>query len=176
MNWFDILKEQASVQSSRAGMAPIDIQKPFKRVKEDESDCYDKFVKIYEKTKNSFPNAKYVKHDQVGDEQQFIYHYNEFRMYFTSIIPKKGKIPDKVFCDAIKTYKEITASRFKKDSIENYAVYITKEEDIHYIDILNNTKETLEASIIIDADHPYSGKGIIPDINGNIDGWRGSFI
>ena len=41
MNWFDILKEQASVQSSRSGMAPIDIQKPFKRVKEDK-DCFEK--------------------------------------------------------------------------------------------------------------------------------------
>ena len=41
MNWFNILKEQASVQSSRSGMAPIDIQKPFKRVKEDK-DCFEK--------------------------------------------------------------------------------------------------------------------------------------
>ena len=47
MNWFNILKEQASVQSSRSGMAPIDIQKPFKRVRE-EDDCFEKLKAFFD--------------------------------------------------------------------------------------------------------------------------------
>lgn len=43
MNWFEILKEAKTVQSQRQGMAPIDIQKPFKRVKEEEN-CRQKII------------------------------------------------------------------------------------------------------------------------------------
>ena len=41
MNWINILKRQEVAQTSQTGMAPIDIQKPFKRVKEDK-DCFEK--------------------------------------------------------------------------------------------------------------------------------------
>lgn len=48
MNWFEILKEAKTVQSQRQGMAPIDIQKPFKRVKEEE-DCRQKIIDEFQR-------------------------------------------------------------------------------------------------------------------------------
>jgi len=58
LTWFNVLKEQTSVQSSRSGMAPIDIQKPFKRVKEEE-DCrqkiIDEFTRICQKVYGKSP-------------------------------------------------------------------------------------------------------------------------
>ena len=41
MTWFEILKDQKLQGKTQTGMAPIDIQKPFKRVKEDK-DCFEK--------------------------------------------------------------------------------------------------------------------------------------
>lgn len=46
MNWFDILKDQKLQGKTQTGMAPIDIQKPFKRVKEEE-DCTQKIIDEY---------------------------------------------------------------------------------------------------------------------------------
>ena len=171
MNWFNILKNAGLAQRQRQGISARQKDEDFVFEDDDESDCYDEFVKIVEKTKNSFPNAKYVKHDQKSfkgiKEDKFVYYYDKFRMYFVSIIPKKGKIPDKVFCEAIKTYKETTNVN-SNDTIENYHISTTKHNDIHYIDIFSDTEE-VAASITIDAD------ASIP-ISQNIDGWRGSFI
>ena len=58
MNWFNILKNAKTVQSQRQGMSPIDIQKPFKRVKEEE-DCrqkiIDEFTRICQKLYGKSP-------------------------------------------------------------------------------------------------------------------------
>ena len=61
MNWFEILKEAKTVQSQRQGMAPIDIQKPFKRVKEEE-DCtqkiIDEFLRLCQKFYGKSPDKR----------------------------------------------------------------------------------------------------------------------
>ena len=54
MDWFNILKNPELVQGQRQGIKPIDIQKPFKRVKE-EDNC---FQKLYEYLASVFPNKK----------------------------------------------------------------------------------------------------------------------
>ena len=69
MNWFEILKNPVLVQRQKQRMKPIDIQKPFKRVKEEE-DCTQKIIdeferlcqKFYGKTgdKREYPNAVYI--------------------------------------------------------------------------------------------------------------------
>ena len=58
MNWFNILKEAKTVQSQRQGMKPIDIQKPFKRVKEEEKKkkkIIDEFSRICQKIYGESP-------------------------------------------------------------------------------------------------------------------------
>ena len=47
MDWFNILKNSELVQGQRQGMKPIDIQKPFKRVKEDDS-CFEKLKAFFD--------------------------------------------------------------------------------------------------------------------------------
>ena len=166
MNWFDVLKEQTSVQSQRQGMKPIDIQKPFKRVKEDESDCYDEFVRIYEKTKNSFPNAKKTEIENNTNE----YSYGKTVISLAGEVPQRGEIPDEVFCEAIKLYKSIDDSFSpRSDIIKNYYIEAAKHNDIHYIAIWRGdyAKGIANAYIQIFGDK---------SLDQNIDGWKGSFI
>tara|TARA_R100000805_G_C3597005_1_gene98021 strand:+ start:379 stop:825 length:447 start_codon:yes stop_codon:yes gene_type:complete len=52
MDWFNILKNPELVQRQRQGMKPIDIQKPFKRVKE-EDNCFEKLKAFFNSRVNS---------------------------------------------------------------------------------------------------------------------------
>jgi len=174
MDWFRLLKVQT--QTQRQGFRLDDKDEDY--VLEDESDCYDEFVKIVEKTKNSFPNAKYVKENQkpiyafVGN---YAYNYGEFVVYFESLIPKKGEIPDKVFCEAFKTYKEIADSGLRSSKFGDYSIRAAKWDDIHYIDIYVTNTQQLEAYINIDIEARV-GYSHYEKLNRNIDGWRGSLI
>jgi len=104
MNWFDILKEQTSVQSSRSGMAPIDIQKPFKRVKEE--DCYKKLLEyisshaksdgFIEERENHYSIGK----NETGPFSGYLYKpdYMKAENY--------ADLDDKYYCSILQTFKK----------------------------------------------------------------------
>lgn len=181
MDWFNILKNPDLVQGQRQGMKPIDIQKPFKRVKEDDKDCYDEFVRIYEKTKNSFPNAeKTEKGIRVPGRKVLsdIFYYDEFEIRFASKIPQKGKIPDEVFCEVIKLYKSIE-DESSGMVFENHYIEAYKDDRVHYIAIWEGDYAAglADAYIILEE---FSKTEVIGfgygSLKQNIDGWKGSFI
>jgi len=166
MNWFDVLKNPQLVQRQRRVMKPIDIQKPFKRVKEDDKNCYDEFVRIYEKTKNLFPNAKKTE----VENDTYEYAYGKTVISLAGGFPPKGEIPDEVFCEAIKLYKNIPLiSGAHSDIIKNHYIEAAKNNDLHYIAIWKGdySKGIAHAYIQIFGDK---------SLDQNIDGWRGSFI
>tara|TARA_R100001510_G_scaffold46525_1_gene43497 strand:+ start:1478 stop:1987 length:510 start_codon:yes stop_codon:yes gene_type:complete len=169
MTWFDILKDSELVQSQRQGMKPIDIQKPFKRVKEDKSDCYDEFVRIYEKTKNSFPNARKTKVD--NNTKEYFY-FDKTMISLSGEIPQRGEIPDEVFCETIKLYKSIEDLASGK-TLENHYIEVAKYNDMHYMAIWKGdySEGVADAYIQIVVD-VFGGKSL----NQNIGLWRGSFI
>ena len=147
MDWFNILKNPELVQSQRQGMKPIDIQKPFKRVKEDKSDCYDEFVRIYEKTKNSFPNARKT---GVQDNRN-LYWYGKTLLSLRGNIPKRGKIPDEIFCEVIKLYKGIEDSSSGM-VFKNHYIEAAKFNDIHQIVIWREDRPIGIADAYIESD------------------------
>lgn len=170
MDWFNILKNPELVQGQRQGMKPIDIQKPFKRVKEDESNCYDEFVRIYEKTKNSFSNAEETQVINHPRDNGNGYYYDKTFLELWGKIPQRGEIPDEVFCEAIKMYKSIEDLSSGK-MLENHYIEVAKEDDMHYILIWKGDYARGSADayieILIRGDK---------SLNQNIDGWKGSFI
>ena len=180
MDWFRLLKVQT--QTQRQGFRLDDKDEDY--VLEDESDCYDEFVRIYEKTKNSFPNAEKT---QMGlrlpgrGDLSHIFYYGEFAIFLESEIPKKGEIPDEVFCEVIKLYKGIEDSSSGM-VFKNYYIEALKKDDTHYIIIWKGEYARGEAdALIILADYFVSKSGgFITNneghLNQNIDGWRGSFI
>lgn len=99
MNWFNVLKEQTSVQSSRSGMAPIDIQKPFKRVKE-EDDCYEKLKAFFD---SRLESPKYESEEMLIWETPS---YDDFAIIVESH-------PDEYYCKAKKWIEEKIANHDK---------------------------------------------------------------
>lgn len=121
MNWFDILKEQTSVQSSRSGMAPIDIQKPFKRVKE-EDDCFEQLKKYIS---SFFGGASPKKLDFGGRLDNFEWKNDEDAAFITK--GNNRPVPDEFFCRGKKWIEEKLANHDKnveyKDSDSELLYY-----------------------------------------------------
>ena len=81
MNWIDILKRQEVAQTSQTAMSPIDIQKPFKRVKD--KGCYEKFVEIAKKVQASFPKRREVKTEVIDNSTTRWHRANVMNFYYT---------------------------------------------------------------------------------------------
>ena len=180
MNWFSILKTLA--QSQRQGFRLDDKDEDY--VLEDESDCYDEFVRIYENIKNFFPNAIREPDKLVLEgAEAFSYAYDKFVVYSHALIPKKGEIPDELFCKAIETYKNAKYQTFLLP-FEGYSITVIKNHSEHSISIYDDREGV--AWIALDAwerefidgayGPPSSAQNIIYNIDQNIDGWRGSLI
>ena len=81
MSWINILKRQEVAQTSQTGMAPIDIQKPFKRVKD--KGCYEKFVEIAKKVQASFSKSREVSHEVINAFLSRQHQANVMNFYYT---------------------------------------------------------------------------------------------
>tara|TARA_S200002703_G_C3798474_1_gene246670 strand:+ start:126 stop:710 length:585 start_codon:yes stop_codon:yes gene_type:complete len=137
MSWINILKRQEVAQTSQTGMAPIDIQKPFKRVKD--KGCYEKFVEIAKKVQASFSKSREVSHEVInsflsGEHQANVmnFYYTEpntkdnFYIHTAVKIPPKGEIPDEVYCKAIELLKKIKWGFEMSDEIGEYFLLAEK--------------------------------------------------
>jgi len=114
MTWFDILKNSELVQSQRQGMKPIDIQKPFKRVKE-EDDCFNKLIAFVESRfefetrdprKNGGFLAQYHKNYFVEPNE------NPLEYLFIGFNPE---IPDEMYCLVLEALKVSISHSLKID-------------------------------------------------------------
>ena len=182
MNWFSLLKVQR--QTQRQGVSAR--QKDEEFIFEDEDDCYDEFIRIYENIKNFFPNA-IREPDKVPEGQEgFSYTYDKFVVYSQALIPKKGEVPDEAFCAAIELYKNAKSESLYQ-SFKNYDIWVIKNSSEHTIKIfLENSISDAVAFISLDAYErefidgaygpPSSAENTLYNIDQNIDGWRRSFI
>ncbi len=147
MNWFEILKEAKTVQSQRQGMAPIDIQKPFKRVKD--KGCYEKFVEIAKKVQASFPKSRETKPEVIVNSGSRWHGANVMNFYYTEPntednffihtavkIPPKGDVPDEIYCKAIEMFKNLRPpSGDIVEEVGNYLITCFKKGTIYQIEI-----------------------------------------
>ena len=118
MDWFNILKNPELVQGQRQGMKPIDIQKPFKRVKE--NDCFNKLIAFVE-SRFEFETRDPRKNGG------FLAHYN--KNYFGDTDDKKPpeylligfnpEIPDDVYCTVLKVLEFFISHSLKIDWTED---------------------------------------------------------
>lgn len=130
MNWINILKRQEVAQTSQTGMAPIDIQKPFKRVKQDKK-CYDEFVEIAERVKSSFPNSKKGRQNAKAAEGEYsTFYYDDFYIDVLINIADEGVFPDEIYCKIISEFKRVS----------NYSY------DYHYSNVFKKYKLYFERS------------------------------
>ena len=168
MNWFHLLKVQR--QTQRQGVSARQKDEEFIFEDDDESDCYDEFVRIYEKTKNSFPNARKTK----KEDNVIEYSYDKIEIALAFGVPQKGKIPDEVFCEAIKMYKSIEDLASGK-MLENHYIEVAKEDDTHYIAIWikDYSENTADAYIQMVTYNRLYEDG--ESLDQNIDGWKGEF-
>ena len=171
MNWFHLLKVQR--QTQRQGVSARQKDEEFVFEDDDESDCYDEFVRIYEKTKNSFPNAKKTE----KEDNMIEYSYDKTEIVLAFGVPQRGEIPDEVFCEAIKKYKSIE-DYTSGEMLENHYIEVAKEDDMHYIAIWMKdfSENSADAYIQIVSEFVFEDEVGIKSFNQNIDGWRGSFI
>lgn len=146
MNWFDVLKNSELVQSQRQGMKPIDIQKPFKRVK-DKSDCYDEFAAMTKRVMASFPNASELHKYKGNRGEHREYSYGDFYIRVDYQLEEKGKIPDKIYCAAIEFFKslpKLTEGGYtsEKKVIGDYLIAAQKRGTF-YVLLLEGTKSAV---------------------------------
>jgi|TARA_R100000406_G_scaffold45883_1_gene30822 hypothetical protein len=120
MDWFNILKNPELVQGQRQGMKPIDIQKPFKRVKE--NDCFNKLIAFVE-SRFEF-EFKHSYDSPMGKLDEYQYHKN----YFTSpnenmpeylFLRFYANIPDDVYCTVLKVLEFFISHSLKIDWTED---------------------------------------------------------
>ena len=146
MSWINILKRQEVAQTSQTGMAPIDILKPFKRVKD--KGCYEKFVEMAKRVQASFPKSKEVETDVIVNRASRWHQANVMNFYYTEPnpednfyihtavkIPPKGDVPDEVYCRAIELYKSRARIPIIEEDIGEYEIQMYKGGDLHKIEI-----------------------------------------
>ena len=122
MTWFNILKNPELFQGQRQGMKPIDIQKPFKRVKE--NDCFNKLIAFVESRFEFEAKDSYLTYDKpMGELDEYQYHKNYFtspnkdmpEYLFLRFYYGKTSIPDDVYCTVLKVLKFFISHSLKID-------------------------------------------------------------
>ena len=191
MSWINILKRQEFAQTSQTGMAPIDIQKPFKRVKD--KGCYEKFVEIAKKVQASFPKSKEVKTEDITNSAIRWHQANVMNFYYTEPnpednfyihtgvkIPPKGDIPDEVYCRAIEMFKSMAGKKHAEEEIGEYVIDIFKDGSLQFIEI--NPKGALYVgpiSAVILVAHYFQDEErfyeSVDKLNEKFDNWSGFF-
>lgn len=135
MNWFDVLKEQRQVARTTQSFKPIQLDKPIKIKKPDNTTCRDRLIELYRKALNSFPDGKRTDEDKNDKEYDLRirhkFEYDEGVVEVSIMLPHEGVLPDEVYCRLLNEFEKVEKAGMKDSS----QVFV----DYQYIDY--NLKE-----------------------------------